>query len=289
MKKLFVMLMVLAIAGVQSFAAPEGLTEKVTRQTTAAQSKVQKQQAMILNRMESFRTWVGEQDLSNSYILQGVMGIMDSYLALADESESAAVALNGELNKPVEKKGGYKFTLRGFVIDHGCEILSDQDNFDRFVELLDKKPVRASVDVHADKTADATPKFLKGEYEAAVRQEAAKTFKVYFEENPEGVVQESAYQPLAELLTAAIGLNRMIARTPNVDDRENYAIQWFFSQDIPGKYADLKAINPELAAATNELMKSFMHTVSNGTFYGGPDHPDMKAMRAFSQDIGFRY
>lgn len=289
MKKLFAILMVLAVAGVQSFATPEGLTEKVTRQTVAAQSKVQKQQAMILNQMESFRTWVAEQSLSNDYILQGVMGIMDSYLALADESEGAAVALNGELNKLVVTKNGYRFTLREFVKDHGCEILSDQDNFDRFIELLDKQPVRASVDVHADKTADATPSFLKGEYEAAVRQEAAKTFKVYLEESPEGVVQESSYQPLAELLTAAIGLNRMIDRTPNVDDRENYAIQWFFSQDIPGKYAALKAINPELAAATNELMKSFMYTVSNGEFYGGPDHPDMKAMRAFSQDIGFRY
>ena len=141
----------------------------------------------------------------------------------------------------------------------------------------------------AERTAAATPDFLKEEYEAGVKQEAAKAFTAYFVANPKAEVQEEAYKPLAELLTAAIGLNRMIARTPNVDDRENFAIQWFFSQDIPGKYAALKAINPELAAATNELMNSFMDTVSNGTFYGGPDHPDMQAMRAFKQAIVYRY
>lgn len=148
---------------------------------------------------------------------------------------------------------------------------------------------KINVDSHVEKTVAAGPRFRNEADVKSFRQEAAKTFKAYFTANPDGEVQAAAYAPLAGLLATAQELNALIARTPNAGQREDYAIQFFFSQDIPGQYAALKAINPQLAAATNELMRSFMGTVSNGTFYGGSDHPDMQAMRTFNADIGYRY
>ena len=142
MKKLFVMLLVFAVVGGPAFAAPKGLKGKVARKTVAAQAEIKTQQEQILSRMAYFRTWVGENSLSNSHMLQGIVGIMDDYLELANKNENAALALNEELNKTVVTKSGYRFTLREFVKDHGCEILSDQDNFDRFENLLDKKYVK---------------------------------------------------------------------------------------------------------------------------------------------------
>ena len=124
MKKLFVMLLVFAVVGGPAFAAPKGLKGKVARKTVAAQAEIKTQQEQILSRMAYFRTWVGENSLSNSHMLQGIVGIMDDYLELANKNENAALALNEELNKTVVTKSGYRFTLREFVKDHGCEILS---------------------------------------------------------------------------------------------------------------------------------------------------------------------
>lgn len=154
------------------------------------------------------------------------------------------------------------------------------------VVVKDSQKKKEDIDIHVAKTVAAAPKYAN---ETSLESEAAKTFATYFAANPDGEVQEAAYAPLADLLTTAQELNALIARTSNIDDKENYAMQFFFSQDIAGKYAALKAVNPQLAAATNELMRSFIGTVSNGTFYGGKDHPDMQTLRAFKADIGYKY
>lgn len=142
MKKLFVMLLVFAVVGGPAFAAPKGLKGKVAQKTAAAQAEIKTQQEQILSRMEYFRTWVGEKSLPDSHMLQGIVGIMDDYLELANKNENAALALNEELNKTVVTKSGSEFTLREFVEKYGKESPADRNNFARFVKLLDKKYVK---------------------------------------------------------------------------------------------------------------------------------------------------
>lgn len=293
MKKLFVTLMALTVLGgvafAQNGAQAARTTAKVARAAKDAQAAVEAKKAEVLRNLDSFRKVTESRtEFNGSYVIQDMTYLMDSYIALAKESESAAVSLNEEINRPIQAGWGRTVTVAQLVRDNSHHVWpgsSTADDFDRFEFLLSKKGVSA-VTVHVEKTVAAVPKYADI---AAVKAEANKVFATYFSLNPTGNVPEAAYKPLAELLTEAVSLNQMIARTSNVDDRENFAIQAFFSGDIPGKYAALKAVNPELAAATNKLMNSFMDTVSNGAFYGGADHPDMKAMRAFKKDIGYRY
>lgn len=268
MKKLFVMLLVLAVAGGQAFAAPKGLTEKVTRQTAAAQSKIKNQQDQILRNMASFRAWVGERELSNNHILQGVIGIMDSYLELADESESAAVALNDKLNKPVVTKSGYKFTLRGFVINHGCEILSDQDNFERFTELLSKKdpasascenvpteqPAASSAEVRAEQPAAAAqcsneePKTDTAEdYKAKAQAALAKAASSKSKKMAEDLLFE--FQRLRE------GWSSLDSFTENT-----MMTMYFHAERIMEKHLALKKVDLPLAEALCPLLSITVNT-----------------------------
>ena len=292
MKKLFVMLLALTVLGGVAFAqngAQAARTAKVTRAAKEAKGAIEAKKAEIRENLASFRKTVESRtEFNGSFILQSMTNLMDSYIALANESESAAVSLNEEINRPIKAGWGRTVTVAQLVRDNIQHVFpgsSTADDFDRFEFLLGKTP-KVETGKYVKKNVAAV---ANQEAKAAVEKESEKVFVAYFAKNPSGKVQEAAYKPLAELLEAAVSLKQLIARTPNVDDRENFAIQAFFSDDIPGKYAALKAVNPGLAAATNELMRSFMDTVSNGSFYGGADHPDMKAMRAFKKDIGYRY
>lgn len=296
MKKLFVMLMSLTVLALPAAAEKQWISpaqQKVNKKVAAIMSqenqKIKEMHADVLANLNSFRAAMEKRTQYNgSYIIQDMMGLMDSYIALANVSESVAVSLNNEINQPIKAGWGKTVTVAQLVRDNGHYVTpgtSTADDLDRFEALLSKKNAGA-VDSHVAKTIAAAGKYAD---KAGLKKEAAKTFAAYFAANPNGQVQEAAYAPLADLLIAAQELNALIARTPNVDDKENYAMQFFFSQDIAGKYAALKAVNPQLAAATNELMRSFIGTVSNGTFYGGKDHPDMKTLRAFKADIGYRY
>ncbi len=288
MKKLFVALMALTVLGSQAFAAPAGLEGKVAREVKSGRDVITTKRAEVLNNLERFRDVTKNRtEFNASYTIQDMVYLMDSYLELVKLSRDVAFSLNGEINKNFEAGWGKTVTVKGLIGAgvHSIAPSPTRDDFETFSDLLDNDPTF----VHVNKTMEAAPRFLSEENKPGLRNEAAKTFVEYFSANPSGEVQEAAYKPLADLLTSAIGLNQMIARTHNVDDRENFAIQWFFSNDIPGKYAALKAVNPELAAATNKLMNSFIDTVSNGNFYGGADHPDMKALREFKKDIGARY
>ena len=302
MKKLFVTLMALTVLGgvafAQNGAQAARTTAKVARAAKDAQAEVEAKKAEVRSLLKDFRGSVEKRtEFNGSFILQSMTGLMDSYIALAKVSESAAVSLNEEINQPIQAGWGRTVTVAQLVRDNihyvwaGSSTADDFNSFER--RLSSSVPVRVAnkqgvslASAQAEKTVAAAPKYADI---AAVKAEANKVFAAYFAKNPAGKVQEAAYKPLAELLTEAVSLNQMIARTSNVDDRENFAIQAFFSGDIPGKYAALKALNPELVAATNPLMNSFMDTVSNGAFCGGPDHPDMKAMRTFKKDIGYRY
>lgn len=304
MKKLFVTLMALTVLGgvafAQNGAQAARTTAKVARAAKDAQAAVEAKKAEVLRNLDSFRKVTESRtEFNGSYVIQDMTYLMDSYIALAKESESAAVSLNEEINRPIQAGWGRTVTVAQLVRDNSHHVWpgsSTADDFDRFEFLLGKKPsvpVRVAnkqgvslASAQVEKTVAAAPKYADI---AAVKAEAIKVFATYFSLNPTGNAPEAAYKPLAELLTEAVSLNQMIARTSNVDDRENFAIQAFFSGDIPGKYAALKAVDPNLAAATNQLMNSFMDTVSNGAFSGGADHPDMKAMRAFKKDIGYRY
>lgn len=289
MKRLFVLLMALAVLGVQAFAAPAELSRKVARGAKESRNAVETKKTEVLSLLKGFRQVTEVRtEFNGSYTMQDMLGLMDSYLELADMNETAALSLNDEINRPIEAGWGGTISIAQFVRDNSHHVMagtSTANDFDRFEELLGRQTPFAS---YADKTVAAAPRYLDDAAKPGLKQEAEKTFRVYFEKNPNGKVTEKVYKPLAALLTDAIGLNQMIARTHNVDDKENYAGQWFFSNDIPGKYAALKAVNPELAAATNELMKSFMHTVTNG-MPGYMPEQDRNAYRKFTQDIGFRY
>lgn len=265
------------------------LSAGVEAAVQVAVAQIDTKKAEVLRNLESFRNVTQKRtEFNGSYSMQDMLGLLDSYLELANLSEDAAVSLNPEINKPIQAGWGRTITIAQFVRDNSHHVMagtSTANDFDRFETLLGKTP-QANVNEYVAKTVAAAPGYAD---KTGLTKEAENTFKAYFAKNPKGQVQEAAYKPLADLLLSALGLNRLIARTPNVDDRENFAIQQFFSSDIPGQYAALKAVNPELAAATNKLMNSFMDTVSNGAFYGGPDHPDMQAMRAFKADIGYRY
>lgn len=292
MKKLFIMLLALTVAGAPAFAAPAGLSEKVAHKVQAAGIAIPVKKAEVLDYLKAFRTVTqGRRQFNGSYTMQDMLNLMDSYLELAQLSESAALSLNEEINRPIKAGWGVTVTVPQLIRDN-CQYVragtTTAEDFDLFEELLGKK-AESAASVHVEKTLAAASKYLSAEDKPRLETEAAKAFAVYFAANPAGDVQEAAYAPLASLLTSAIGLNQMIARTHNVDQKEDFAIQWFFSNDIPGKYAALKSVNPGLAAATNELMRSFIDTVSNGSFYGGADHPDMKALRNFKKDIGARY
>ncbi len=283
MKKLFVALTALTMLGANSFAAPSKVADKVSRAAKEAQSAVENKKAEVLENFKHFREVVENRKTFNgSYVMQDMLYLLDSYLELADISETAAVSLNDEINQPIHAGWGRTVAVPQLIRDNKHHVrahTTTADAFDRFESLLGEE----SVEAHAERTVAAAPRYAD---KAWLKKEAAKTFSTYFAANPKGEVQQAAYVLLAELLSSAKGLNDMIARAP-IEDKENFAIQYFFSADIPDQYAALKAINPQLASATNELMKSFMETVSHGSFYGGADHPDMKAMRAFKIDIGF--
>lgn len=289
MKKLFIMLLALTAVGVPAFAAPAGLSEKVARTAQSSRDAIEAKKNEVLSDLKAFRSVTqGRREFNGSYVLQDMLNLMDDYLALADVSESAAISLNNEINRPIQSGWGATVTVAQLIRDN-CQYVragtSTADDFDRFEELLGRKSMaKPSVAVQVEKTVAAAPGYLR----EGVRTEAEKTFRTYFTANPSGEVQEAAYAPLAALLTNAIGLNQMIARTQDIDQKESFAAQWFFSQDIPGAYAALKAVNPQLAAATNELMRSFMYRVSNGM----PGHmpaKDVQDYNNFAREIDFHY
>lgn len=294
MKKLFVMMMSLTVlafpacAETMKILKPEA-HKKVEAILSQEHKKAAAMYTAVLDELAAVRkTLAARTTFNGAFIIQDLTGLMDRYIALANVSEEAAVSLNGEINQPVEAGWGETVTIAQLVRDNSHYVMagtSTADDFDRFESLLGKKTAAAPVtaDIHVKMTVAAAPKYAD---KAGVKEEAAKTFKAYFSANPDGKVQKAAYAPLAELLAASCELNALIARTTNIDDKENYAAQFFFSQDIAGKYAALKAVNPKLAAATNNLMKSFIETVSNGL----PDYmpqKDVNDYKKFGTDIGY--
>lgn len=291
MKKLFVMLLALTVLGLPAFAQvskrPMTRSRELSRAVLKAINKHPEKVETVIMNLQTFRnTTEKRKEFNGSYSLQDMMGLMDSYLVLYKESAQTAFLLNEEINKPIKAGWGKTVTVRQLIrdnIQHVAAGSSTAENLETFEGLLGKTP-KVEVVEYVKKTVAAAPQYAD---KAAVKAEANKVFAAYFAKNPAGKVQETAYKPLAELLTAAVSLNQMIARTDS-DRKADFAIQAFFSDDIPGKYAALKAVNPGLANATNKLMKSFMGTVSNGTFYGSEDHADMKTMRVFKQSIGYK-
>ncbi len=153
MKKLFVTLMALTVLGVQAFAAPAGLNEKVSRKAQASRDTIETKKADVLANLKSFRAVTEKRTQFNgSYVMQDMLGLLDSYLALAKASESAALSLNAELNQPIKAGWGRTVTVAQLVRDNSHHVMagtSTADDFDRFEEMLAKKAVTLSAEQQA--------------------------------------------------------------------------------------------------------------------------------------------
>lgn len=148
MKKLFVMLLALTVLGGVAFAqngAQAARTAKVTRAAKEAKGAIEAKKAEIRENLASFRKTVESRtEFNGSFILQSMTNLMDSYIALANESESAAVSLNEEINRPIKAGWGRTVTVAQLVrdnIQHVFPGTSTADDFDRFEFLLGKKAV----------------------------------------------------------------------------------------------------------------------------------------------------
>lgn len=147
MKKLFVMLMALTVLGVQAGAFPAAKVPQDLHQKTSKTVQKQKealvvQKDKVLENLKRFRQAVERREVFNgSYIMQDMTALMDSYLALADKSEAAAVVLNEQINQPIKAGWGRTVTIAQLIRDNGHYVMSGTstaDDFDRFEELLGK-------------------------------------------------------------------------------------------------------------------------------------------------------
>lgn len=132
-------------------------------------------------------------------------------------------------------------------------------------------------------TAQVRYDYNKEAFEKAV----ADILFAYTDENQKAELQDADIAALAEFVEPCVGLKAMIARTASVDDQENFAAQWFYSQDISGKYFALKAVNPELAAATHALSNTFIQKVYDGVPFDYMPQSDIDTLNAFMDAIGF--
>lgn len=121
----------------------------------------------------------------------------------------------------------------------------------------------------------------------AFKQEVADILFTYTEANPEAELQDADIAALAEYVEVCVGLKEMIRKTDNPDNQESYAAQWFYSQDVPGKYFALQAVNPALATTTHAFAKTFMYTVYNGVPFAYMPKEDIDTLDAFMAAIGF--
>ncbi|MBO5011637.1 MAG: hypothetical protein J6J74_02810 [Elusimicrobiaceae bacterium] len=161
MKKLFVTLMALTVLGGVAFAqsgSQAARAAKVARAAKDAQAEVEAKKAEVRSLLKDFRGSVEKRtEFNGSFILQSMTGLMDSYIALAKVSESAAVSLNEEINQPIQAGWGRTVTVAQLVrdnIQHVFPGTSTANDFDRFEFLLSKKP---SVPVRVQKTVAAAP------------------------------------------------------------------------------------------------------------------------------------
>lgn len=149
MKKLFVTLMALTVLGgvafAQNGAQAARTTAKVARAAKDAQAAVEAKKAEVLRNLDSFRKVTENRtEFNGSYVIQDMTYLMDSYIALAKVSESAAVSLNEEINRPIQAGWGRTVTVAQLVRDNSHHVWpgsSTADDFDRFEFLLGKKAV----------------------------------------------------------------------------------------------------------------------------------------------------
>lgn len=131
------------------------------------------------------------------------------------------------------------------------------------------------------------PQYCNQYCKDAFKQEVADILFTYTEANPEAELQDADIAALAEYMEVCVGLKGMIRKTDNPDNQESYAAQWFYSQDVPGKYFALQAVNPALATATHAFAKTFMVTVYNGVPFAYMPKEDIDTLDAFMAAIGF--
>lgn len=131
------------------------------------------------------------------------------------------------------------------------------------------------------------PQHYKEAFKDAFKQEVADILFTYTEANPEAELQDADIAALAEYMEVCVGLKEMIRKADNPDDKENFAAQWFYSQDVPGKYFALQAVNPALATATHAFAKTFMVTVYFGVPFAYMPKEDIDTLNAFMEAIGF--
>lgn len=169
MKKLFVTFLALTVLGLPAFAQVskrpmsrelnEELNravleviakhpqknEKLNRAVLEAIAKHPQKVEAVVENLQNFReVTTKRKEFNGSFILQSMTGLMDSYIALANESESAAVALNEEINQPIKAGWGQTVTIPQLIrdnIQHVFPGTSTADDFDRFEFLLGKKAV----------------------------------------------------------------------------------------------------------------------------------------------------
>lgn len=152
MKKLFVMLLSLAVLGLPAFAqkmddatkaAIPVLNGKVAKAASDARDGIVKGKAIVLKSLQNFREVTEKRkEFNGSFTLQDMMDLMDNYLALYGKSASAALSLNDEINKPIKAGWGQTVTIPQLIRDNIQHVFAGSTtagDLEYFAELLGKK------------------------------------------------------------------------------------------------------------------------------------------------------
>ncbi len=127
-----------------STAEDFGYFEELLGQKAASQAEKQlsKNQAFVLESLKYFRKVTEERkEFNGSFTLQNMMDLMDNYLALYQKSESEALALNKEINKPIKAGWGQTVTIPQLIRDNIQHVFagsSTAQDLEFFADLLVK-------------------------------------------------------------------------------------------------------------------------------------------------------